>query len=358
MKKLLCFCLFVLFFNTQQSSAQDVIAVTKPNGQTAVFNLLDDAVNNAGNGDYIYLPGGVFTLSVNISKGIKLIGTGHYPDSTVYTDRTIIQGNLSIAAGAHQLLVEGIYLTGNISFVANNRSDNVVIRRCNIGSIAVGTSWNRNDTAKCYNPQFVHNVIRGNINLSEAYSFLITGNIISGQIQVCIYHGGMIENNVFLSKGINATLSDLRFVNFKNNIFLNDTTLAYSGYACYGYDGSCGTWGSTFINNLFVGKATATGLGSLASVSTNNIFQIAASTIFLNHTGSSFDYMYNYHLQSTCAGVNAGNDGRDVGIYGTSNPYKAGAVPINPHISYKNVPASTLPNGTIQVNFKVGAQDR
>ncbi len=358
MKKLSILFLLVLFFFANHSKAQGVVALTTASGQTTTYSLLSSALSNAVSGDFIYLPGGVFTLGSSIGKGIKIIGTGHYPDSTIYTDRTIIQGSITIAKGAHQLLLEGLYITGNINFSDDSRSDNVVIRRCNLSSINVGSDCYRNDTAKCFNPVIIHNVIRGSVSVPEANGFILKGNIISGQLQVSILHGGLVENNIFLSKGINNTLTDLRYVTFKNNIFMNDTTLGYQGYACYGYDGSCGTFGCNFLNNLFVGKQASINITSMASVLTNNLFQINATSIFVNQSGTTFNYSHNYHLQSTSAGINAGNDGKDVGIYGTLNPYKDGAVPVNPHISYKNVPESTLPNGSFQVNFKVNAQDK
>jgi hypothetical protein len=358
MKKMFLLGLLATFLIANQSKSQGVIALTTAGGITTIYNTFDDALANANNGDHIYLPGGVFNLTAAIKKGVNIIGAGHYPDSTVYTDRTIIQGNLTLGAGASNALIEGLYITGDINFNPGERSDNIVIRRCNVNSISIGNAWNRSDTARCYNTLIIHNVIRGNAVFTEAYGFTLKGNIINGAAQVSIYHGGLIENNIFLSVGNLATLNDLRNVTFKNNIFMNNQSLGYQGYSCYCYDGVGGTFGCTFLNNLFVGKDTTLNIIPMAAVKIGNVFLVNPSNIFANQSGTTFDYIYDYHLKQGSPGIGLGNDGTDVGIYGTSDPYKEGAVPANPHISFKDIPASTMPNGSIQVRFKVSAQDK
>jgi len=358
MKKILLLSLLVSFFTTNQLKSQGVIALTTAGGQTTIYNLFETALSNANNGDYIYLPGGTFNLSSDIKKGVNIIGVGHYPDSTAFTNRTIIEGNLNIGAGASNALIEGLYVVGNINFKGNERTDNVVIRRCNVANISVGNSWARNDTARCYNSLIIHNVIRGNVTFSETYGFMLKGNIINGQAQQCIYHGGSIENNLFLAVGDLATLSDLRNVTFKNNIFMNTLSLGYQGYGCYGYDGACGTYNCTFLNNLFVGKDTTLNIFAMAAVRVANKFMVNPSSIFVRQSGTTFDYSQDYTQLSTSPGKGVGDDGTEVGIYGTSNPYKTSAVPVNPHISFKDIPASTLPNGSIQLKIKVSAQNK
>lgn len=358
MKKITLFVLLAIISSAGQVKSQCVIALTTANGQTTVFSLFETAINQANTGDFIYLPGGTFYLTSDIKKGVNIIGAGHYPDSTVYTNRTIIEGDLNIGAGASNALLEGLYVIGNINFRPDQKTENVIIRRCNVSAINIGNSWSRADSNRCYNPQFIHNIIRGSISFNETLGFLMKGNIVAGAAQACIYHGGSIENNIFLSVGERATLGDLRNVTFKNNIFMNNQSLGWNGYGCYGYDGVCGTFNCTFINNMFVGKDTTLNIFAMAPVRTGNIFMVNAASIFVNQSGTAFDYNHDYALKPTAPGKNAGDDGTDVGIFGTTNPYKISAIPSNPHISFKNIPASTLPNGTIQVKFKVTAQDR
>lgn len=358
MKKMFLLSLVVSLFTVNQLKSQAVIALTTSSGQTTMYNLFDTALSNANNGDYIYLPGGTFSLSSPVKKAVSIIGVGHYPDSTVYTNRTIIEGDLNIGAGASNALIEGLYVVGNINFKPNERTDNVVIRRCNVANISIGTTWNRNDTARAYSPLIIHNVIRGNVAFSEAYGFTFKGNIINGQAQECIYHGGSVENNLFLAVGDLATLANLRNVTFKNNIFMNKQSLGYQGFGCYGYDGACGSFNCTFLNNLFVGKDTTLNVFAIAPIRVGNIYQVNPASLFVRQSGVTFDYSQDYSQISTSPGRTAGDDGTEIGIYGSTNPYKNSAVPVNPHISFKDIPASTLPNGSIQLKIKVSAQDK
>ena len=64
-----------------------------------------------------------------------------------------------------------------------------------------------------------------------------------------------------------------------------------------------------------------------------------------------------YHLQNDCVGINSGNDGTDIGIYGTIEPFIDGGVPINPHIQFKSIGTSTNAEGDLPINIKVAAQD-
>jgi len=358
MKKFILLVSLAIVAITVQVKAQGVIALTTANGQTTVYSLFETALNHANNGDYIYLPGGTFKLVSDIKKAVTIIGAGHYPDSTAYTNRTIIEGDLNIGSGGSNALIEGLYVIGNIIFRPEQKTENVTIRRCNINSISIGNNWGRVDSNRCFNPQFIHNIIRGSISFSESFGFLMKGNIIGGTAQECTYHGGNFENNIFLAVGENATFSNLRNITFKNNIFMNTQRLGYQGYGCYGLDGICGTYNCNFINNLFVGKDTTVNVIAMAALRTGNIFLADASSIFVKQSGTTFDYNHNYALKPTAPGKNAGDDGTDVGIYGSTNPYKTSALPSNPHISFKDIPASTLPNGTIPLKIRVTAQDR
>ena len=356
MKKII---FFVLLFLTALSGlkSQNIIAVTSADGTTNVFNTLENAYQSAKDGDYIYLPGGTFSLSSVIRKKINLIGAGHYPDSTVYTNRTIIDGSITIGKGASNTLIEGLYLIGSIVF-AREKTENAIIRRCNVTSISTSGPWNEHDTMRIWNPQIINNIIRTHIIVGSTHGFLVKGNIIGSSLSTCIYHGGLAQNNIFLTEGEKTTLGDLRNVTFKNNIFMTKQSLGWQGYASYGYDGVSGNFNCTFINNLFVGKDTTLNVIPMALVNIGNKFLVDKESFFVKHSGNSFDYINDYHLKASSPGKNAGDDATDVGIYGTSEPYKASALPSNPHISFKEIPSSTLPNGTLPLKIKVSAQER
>ena len=87
----------------------------------------------------------------------------------------------------------------------------------------------------------------------------------------------------------------------------------------------------------------------------NNYTNIPQANIFVNQTGTTFNYTHDYHLQAPTTYL--GTDGTQVGIYGGTFPYKEGAVPLNPHIQLKNIAPTTDANGDLQIQIQVKAQD-
>jgi hypothetical protein len=65
--------------------------------------------------------------------------------------------------------------------------------------------------------------------------------------------------------------------------------------------------------------------------------------------------LQNYHL--TNPGNYAGTDGKQVGIYGGSFPYKEGAVPSPPHVRSKTIASSTDGQGKLNVQITTSAQN-
>jgi hypothetical protein len=106
-----------------------------------------------------------------------------------------------------------------------------------------------------------------------------------------------------------------------------------------------------FYNNIF--KETDP-LGA-APVYLNNKFSV--TNLFVDAPEGAFSYTGNYHLKSDSPARNAGFDGKDCGIYGGANPYKEGALPVNPHIRAKTLPAQTDAQGKINVQVTVAAQN-
>ena len=117
-------------------NAQNLIAVQN-NSTPSFYTSLDAAINNATDGDTLYLPGGSFGLGANVSKRLHIIGVGHNPDSTVATNPTYITGNICLIDGASGGSMTGIKATGTIYFGYGNDSSahNYTIFRCNISSI-------------------------------------------------------------------------------------------------------------------------------------------------------------------------------------------------------------------------------
>lgn len=334
--------LFVLL--SGGTNAQNLIAIQ--NGGTPTFYLqLDSAIVHSQNGDTIYIPGGTWwTISQPINKRLHVIGVGHNPDSTVATGTTKITGNISLVSGASNGSLSGLYLAGDILTTGN--IVNFSIFRCNLGSY--------NLTPGSTNWSFIENVIRGGCGASQpgASNCFFSNNLINGGSWSESYGfiSSVFKNNILLSQGQCYPYSGCNYPikasssAFENNIFIS------TQMSCQGISNS------SLNNNLFVQ------LDPLPNCSecwgSNNIVNQSQSSIFINQTGNTFNYSHDYHLQSSSPGKNAGTDGTDIGIYGGSFPWKTGSIPFNPHIQYKYIDGATDPNGNLNVNIKVAAQDR
>ncbi len=341
-------------------TAQNYIAMQHGNSLSQYTNL-DSAIVHAQSGDYVYIPGGTFALTKTINKKLFIYGAGHYPDSTSATGYTYITGNLKLVTGADGSIIEGLALSGNFTLgtdATNEVVNNIAVKKCRIdGSV---TLYNVNGGSN--NIYFGEGVLRGSVDGKNATQTYFEKNIFESSIVQII--NGVFRNNLFLlssacgcyvyscydcspvfgSSNANLTQNCL----FENNIIYDSNPM----YADIWNAPDQVIQNCFFNNNLFIHNQS---FPYYTNTGNNNIVNQSQSSIFVNQTGNSFSYSHDYHLKPTCPGKNAGTDGTDIGIYGTTMPYKDGAVPANPHIRYKQI---TTTSNTINVNVKVAAQDR
>lgn len=321
-------------------------------GTSQFYGSLELAYSNAVSGDTIYIPGGAFNIyggTLQIDKEICLIGVGHYPDSTTATNYSYLNGNIRFITGSDNSSVTGFYLNGNVSVgtgTSNHLVNNLNISRCNINQIQFSYSTTA-DNSSSSGHLVSECIIRSTIYINNAQNILIEKNIITNAI--IGFNGNILAKNNILLYQINCPGYNIGGVGgvFENNVFYN------LSFGCTG-DPLKGATSSIFTNNLFAYNVVfpyTTNIGS------GNIVNVPQADIFINHSGIAFDYSNDYHLSPLSGGQNAGNDGTDVGIYGTLIPYKEGAVPFNPHIIEQTIDPQTNSSGEINVIIKVGAQD-
>lgn len=332
--------IFIMLALVMGATAQQKVAL-QHNGTTTIFsssNPFLDAYNASATGDTIYLPGGNIPYPPAIDKGLIIIGAGHYPDSTLATNRTVLNGNITINANADNLHLEGIEFTGSIIFGTNLKADNVLIKRCRLVSIVYnGTGV---EATRCENNTITGNVITGSVTFNNAYSCMLSNNIINGDIS-----GGSnigIANNIFLYHGPSYIFYNVDNSSIANNIVFQKYNVNY-------IQGDCDL--STFSYNIFSVTPTV-GNNTFES---NNWYSVDMTTVLVNQTGTVFDYAHDYHLVNPATYVDA--VGTQISIYGGIFPYKTGAVPMNPHIQTKSISTQTNAAGEISVNIKAGAQD-
>jgi hypothetical protein len=297
------------------------------------------AYTAAASGDTIYLPGGSFNPPSFFDKTLIIYGAGFYPDSTVATGKTFINGNVELRNGANNFYIEGVEITGNFSFANNHSVNSVMVRRCRIngafnvqGNLATPSS----------NLSLIGNVFLGYIYLDNAENALLSNNIIQSTFQNST--GTMINNNVIL--GYYHINSYTYYLFTGNNNILNNNIIIWTTSNAIP-SGS----GNTFNKNLYVAATPGYGTNPIQSGNHTGVLQ---AEIFVNQTGVAFNYAHDYHLQAPATYL--GTDGTQVGIYGGDFPWKEGAVPSNPHIESAIISTQTDSNGDLEVKIKVRAQ--
>lgn len=339
MRKLLLLvpAIFIIHFT---STAQNIICVQS--GSNATFYTdVQTAIDAAQDGDYIYLPGGIISNGFTINKRLYIYGAGHYPDSSLATQPTIISGYINFVQGADNSTLTGVK-AGTIS-IGNSDTDNDVnncsIIRCYASAVVLTWGVNNNWGSMVNGFLIEHSVINY-LNLAQAIGVTIKNSIISS-IYYCTYanNGLNIENCLFLNSGV--VLNQIYYATLKNCIF-KDTYYAYNSGAMAD--------NNYLQNNLFA---------YTPNFGTNDVYLsniVNPNLGLVNSPSSSFSYTDNYHLLPNSPAVGTGAGGTDIGIYGGNRPYKEGAVPINPHIQTQTINGATDGLGNLPVNIKVAAQ--
>ncbi len=332
------FAMLLLF--SPITNAQPKVALHH-NGTTTIFggsNPFNDSYTAAVSNDTIYLSGGTFAPPSNFDKKIAIFGAGHYETATVATGKTFINGTVTLKENADNFYIEGVEVNGDFNFSNNESVNQVVVKRCKING-ALNVIGNL--SAPSTNFGLFGSVVLGNIDLANAQNVLISNSIIQGRLLNSI--GNAFNNNILLNEyvyyGHEAPINgDNNQAN--NNIFRK----VNSGNLILGN-------GNIAKNNLC--SLASPSFGTLPTVS-GNYFGIAETAIFVNHTGASFNYTYDYHLQNTSSYL--GIDGTQVGIYGGLFPYKEEAIPSNPHIESKTIAPQTNATGELNIQIVVKAQ--
>lgn len=332
---------FVFVFTLTQAQQKTAL---HSNGTVTIFDGQDhfkDAYNAAVDGDTIYLPGGLITNYENLNKRLFIFGAGYNTDSASATGITQLSGNFYINGNADSSVIEGIYINGQLQFYNSNSTTNwVEVSRCRMHSIAFagyGTNSATHNT-------FRECVVDGTINLAYSTYSNVTNCIVEGEIQYGTY--AYIANNIFLFQSSSSSSRLMYAVD--NSLIINN--IFFKSGSGYGIMRECDH--NTLSHNII----TYTPSAGTNTFATNYYDVTSIDSIFVNQSGSQFDFAQDYHL---IPGNNLiGNDGSPVGIYGGIYPFKDGMLPRNPHIRMKAVDAQTQPNGDLNIQFEVGAQDQ
>ena len=298
------------------------------------FKSITEAIAALQDGDKFYIPAGNHSATaqtLTIDKSVFIIGAGCNPAPA---QNSIILGPFVIT-GTNGMKVTGIRFQ---NLTLTNVS-NANISRCYIGGSTGYTGTGINNI-------FNECEFRSAMGSTNSTNFSIIFNkciFISTTVLYRYFYNSIFSNCLLMmhsvGTGAGGNLFSAQNTIFQNNIFYQTSaTNGFSGFS------NC-----TFSNNLFV--YSPSGIND-TNVQIDNIFDEPITNVFINHAAGD------YRLKDECRGKGAGNDGRDVGIFGTSEPFKVNRLPQNPNISTGSVSSQTDADGKLRVKFKVEAQEK
>lgn len=325
--------------------AGNLIAVVHQGGTTYFAqDSLQQAIDFAQDGDVIYLPGGTYSRNggYTLDKSISMIGVGYAPDSTIATGSSRITSQLQIGTAASGSFFTGMYFSTIVALPGLPIVHDALFYRCHVHSIGAGAYGNSpgDFNSSSSNIQFSECIL-GSVDLNSARNCAISSSIV--YIDIDGVTSSIVESCIFTYLGTFSVFYG-NSSSILNSIFLDPSVSISSG----------GTNSRNLYRNcVFVDSDIGVGV-----LQQNNVYGATTSTLFVNYDGDADLYMDDFHLLPGSPAAGAGVGGIDCGIHDGPSPWKAGAVPFNPHISTQNVAPTTNPQGELPVTIRVNAQDR
>ena len=329
MNKFITVCFLAIFFCAGVHAQAFIIE----RGSTVVsFGTITEAIAALQDGDVFYIPPGVHgSGTMSITKRVNMIGAGY------------AGGGASVINGTVQFSANGNNITG-IRFAAMSLQgiSNTHFNRCMFTSDVSGTS----NTSSMSGILFTECEFRSTFGSGYTPRGVVASKcIFKGQIIVresTIYNSiiGLTGNNTF------PTLNTDDNCVFQNNIFISSMVNTTTEFYMYNVRNT------TFNNNLFVGGVPNYSQATDCTFTPDNIVEELYSNVFTDPAAED------YTLKAVCRGKNAGTDGKDMGLFGTSVPFKESRLPAIPYFSLKNIGTEVNEAGNLPVKFVVEAQER
>jgi hypothetical protein len=303
---------------------QNLIRVNNDPAADPDYLALQEANNNASNGDTIYVEGSASPYEgANITKSLTIIGPGFFlseNDSTQANGLEANIGDINLNAGSAGSVLTG--LKGSSIIINVN---NIVISRCNISSLI---SFE----------QEVDNILV----LQNYVSAIQTG---SGKIT-----NGIFSNNLV---GSYISTSDLCGpLQVINNVFYNYGSFIYvfnsnvsNNIIAYPAGSITENSGTTITYNLFAGDGVNVN-GNQYNVDMDNVF-----VDFNGNLGFSTDGKWQLKAGSPAIGAGAG--GVDCGAFGGTTPYVLSGQPAVPRIYEASIAGTAYSDQGLQCTIKV-----
>ncbi|MEO8588728.1 MAG: right-handed parallel beta-helix repeat-containing protein [Flavobacteriales bacterium] len=339
-----------LLASTAQAQLQRI--VLQGGGAPQVFTDINAALAVAQPNDRLYFSGGSFTSATDITIGMPLhfIGAGINPDSTGVTSTTTVNTggggqDIIFTTAASGSTFTGIRFdpSGYLQYGTSEADDDptgMVFQRCEFPSRHyLGINPPGASSSTLFDECVFHSFIWGFDGVSATFTRSIFD---VGSTAIINFDAG----GLFVSHCV--FLGETKFDGNESAVVEN-CVFTFSGAS-----GPLAQCNNATVSNCIFTSPVPTIAGGLISVA--NQVGVPAASIFVNQTDGSYQYTDDLHLAPGSGGIGGADDGTDIGLYGSGTPYKAGAVPFNPHFRAAVIANSTNANGDLPVNIRVAAQ--
>lgn len=340
------------------SIAQQARIVVEHGGNVQVFTDLTEAIVAAPANADLYLSGGSFLVpgGFALDKTLHFIGAGIHPDTSAATGGTVLSTGSSsyfrLTSGANGSTFHGIRFnvpgSGTCFGLGTGEGDQDVVsvefHRCQFqqGVIlgAVTPAASSSDFVECiFNSTINGYHARGHFTRCIFDYQAGTGAEITGFGPDGFGTGQLVVRNCV---GLGTRIGNSPNAVVENSVFTRTSAPFWQSN------------GMQIHNNLLVCNELISNMSG--HVEGGNILAVPVGSIFQLEGDSDYQFSDNLRLQASCPGVGAGNDGTDMGIYGSASPYKDGAAPHTPHFQRVGFAGGTNAAGNLPVQVRVAAQ--
>lgn len=334
MKKIFLVILGISFFGGI-CNCQNLKRVNNNPGIDADYTNLQDANDNASDGDTIYVEGSETEYpGANISQSVTIIGPGYFlsenPETQANRLEAMFNGNINFNAGSGGSTITGCSMK-SYQFDLIIKVDNISIIRCNVYQI--------NINADVENILILQNYVGDNIEVTgtgKITNSVISNNIVKDEIYFGPTSGQLqITNNVVFNTSTNYPTRPINVYNsnITNNITCNP---AYSIEE---------NSGNTITNNILAVDGTN---------ANGNQYNVVMANVFADYNGTQgYSTDGKWQLKAGSPAIGAGTGNVDCGVFGGVSPYVLSGLPDLPHIYEAEIPATANSGDGLSVKIKV-----
>lgn len=330
------------------AALQAQVFIIERGSSTLTFTTIKAAVDALQDNDKLFIPPGTHSL-----KGYNWTG---YDDTENHSNKLVVNKKVAIFGAGYSdganstILKDGEFMIGkdasgssisgirfDLNFVLDNIS-NCIVSRCRMNYYFYLSGLGNNIViTEC-------DIVNTIYSTSSSYKNL-GGNGLVATVSKCIFRNYPRVNtvNIYNSVFHSPYFDNCTNTNISNSIILVSETVTNSAATYLGVS-------NVFSNNLWVGGYPSP-VSSNDCTLANNIEREAFANVFVDKNNNDF------HLKPGCKGIGAGSDGTDVGLYGTTMPFKDSKLPSIPYFKTKVISPETNAAGKLPVHIQVEAQD-